>query len=328
MLHCSCGFSCGVKAALERHLAKFAGTESETEHRPDDGESLPVPALPSRIFRSVPVLGRNSAAHDLNSDEQGEASPVSPLETGSPFCHMCRTLPLPSADDWKVRLLLVRHAQSANKARQPGQAAEADPGLTDLGFCQAEALAERLSKDLRLVKPPYLTIVSSPMRRCLYTIQPTIRLVKPQHVLCHGGGFEFGCAGKGHPGSSQADICENFKEFLPVGFNSDGFWDYQGHGDKENEEECRARGIRLAEWLLATAQARSGPQGHTLVLVTHQTINDLLCSILLDRSPFAWKYGHVRYRLQNAGITEVFVTASGEGTFGVRNDGAHLLTLR
>ncbi|CAE7789867.1 unnamed protein product [Symbiodinium sp. CCMP2456] len=324
--HCQCGYTCGIKAALDRHLAKFAGTEFEREH----GPSLPVPSLPARGVRSAPLLefGKDFYESSLCDD----LSPIT--QKGSPSDCMGRTSTMvtmkPAMADSMVRLLLVRHAQSANKAREPGCPAEADPGLTELGFRQAAALAERLEKELRSVKLPHLTLVSSPMRRCVYTIRPAIQALQPQaeHALCHGGSYEFGCAGKVHPGSSLHEFLQEFPEFSPVGFSPDGFWDYQGCNDKETEPECRARVMRLVSWLMEIARSRGGPRGHTIVLVTHQTINDLLCSILLDGSAAVWKYGQIRYRLQNAGITEVFVAGTGEARLGVRNDGAHLLSIK
>mmetsp|Transcript_61491 Transcript_61491/g.143965 ORF Transcript_61491/g.143965 Transcript_61491/m.143965 type:complete len:349 (-) Transcript_61491:22-1068(-) len=343
MLHCQCGYTCGIKAALDRHLAKFVGTEFEHEH----GPSLPVPSLPARGVRSAPLLEFGKDFYESSLCD--ELSPNT--QKGIPSDCMGRTSTMvtstkPAMADSMVRLLLVRHAQSANKAREPGCPAEADPGgicrtftdgilarcrgLTELGFRQAAALAERLQKELRSVKLPHLTLVSSPMRRCIYTIQPAIQALQPQaeHTLCHGGSYEFGCAGKVHPGSSLHELLQEFPEFSPVGFSADGFWDYQGCNDKETEPECRARVMRLVTWLMAIARTRGGPKGHTIVLVTHQTINDLLCSILLDGTAAVWKYGQVRYRLQNAGITEVFVAGTGEARLGVRNDGAHLLSIK
>lgn len=327
MLHCQCGYTCGIKAALDRHLAKFVGTEFEHEH----GPSLPVPSLPARGVRSAPLLEFGKDFYESSLCD--ELSPNT--QKGIPSDCMGRTSTMvtstkPAMADSMVRLLLVRHAQSANKAREPGCPAEADPGLTELGFRQAAALAERLQKELRSVKLPHLTLVSSPMRRCIYTIQPAIQALQPQaeHTLCHGGSYEFGCAGKVHPGSSLHELLQEFPEFSPIGFSADGFWDYQGCNDKETEPECRARVMRLVTWLMAIARTRGGPKGHTIVLVTHQTINDLLCSILLDGTAAVWKYGQVRYRLQNAGITEVFVAGTGEARLGVRNDGAHLLSIK
>ena len=111
-----------------------------------------------------------------------------------------------------VRVLFVRHAQSANKG-----AAEAsrDPGLTKLGEMQAQALGERLSAEL---KDTSVHILSSPMRRCILTIQPLIKarsIVKndreySQALYLHGGLYEYRATGEGFSGSSAESLVEEF----------------------------------------------------------------------------------------------------------------------
>merc|ERR1711933_640605 len=100
-----------------------------------------------------------------------------------------------------------------------------------------------------------LLVVSSPMRRCLQTMVPAIRRLglDSDHCLCHGGAFEFGCAGLDYMGSTPGDITYEFPQFRPVGVGAGGAWDYQGCNAKEIEEESRARGARLAEWLRVDA---------------------------------------------------------------------------
>ncbi|CAJ1417072.1 unnamed protein product [Effrenium voratum] len=146
-----------AKAALDRHLAKFAGTESEAEH----GHSLPLPALPPRGVKSAPNLAR-SLDIDEDGAETDELQPTKPAK--QPVPTPPRTCRESSGRQAMVRLLLVRHAQSANKCRLPGQVAEADPGLTDYGLQQANALGHRLAKDFRSTKVSRVIFVSSPMR--------------------------------------------------------------------------------------------------------------------------------------------------------------------
>ncbi|CAE7805814.1 unnamed protein product [Symbiodinium sp. CCMP2592] len=465
MLHCQCGYTCGIKAALDRHLAKFAGTEFEHEH----GPSLPAPSLPARGVRSAPLLefgkdfyestspkgkhetavqpvsapgsslevelavrwrllalgrghkdiragkdvpadavgGRDAPKESAASNPSGraEAKATRSSDSGGPcrdqgFIDSGPVKALPFSNllmfalaevakaaaargqtqamqrcpkTVSCRRLHCEEAEVASKKRRVDEKLDGDvltqrspdkqfrfhaiplqlgeematevlnpmsnsadssltyayvgldgralngisglstpaeeDGLTELGFRQAAALAERLQKELRSVKLPHLTLVSRSQRRCVYTMQPAIQALQPQaeHTLCHGGSYEFGCAGKVHPGSSLHELLQEFPELSPVGFSADGFWDYQGCNDKETEPECRARVMRLVSWLMTIARTRGGPKGHTIVLVTHQTINDLLCSILLDGTAAVWKYGQIRYRLQNAGITEAGV---------------------
>lgn len=64
----------------------------------------------------------------------------------------------------------------------------------------------------------------------------------------------------------------------------------------------------------------------TLIFMSHQTIADLLCTILIDGSCEKWQYGEVKHRLGNAALTEVFVEANGCVDFGTKNDGGHLIS--
>jgi len=231
-----------------------------------------------------------------------------------------------------VRLLLIRHAQSANKEKRFGDRADKDPGLTDLGFEQAELLGERLERSCR---PGSLLVVSSPMRRCLLTIQPAVyRLeLKPDVCVCHGGCYEYGCAGTGFPGTSWEEIAAEYPEFSPLGFTSDGFWDYRGCNEKESDSDCRDRAQRIASWLVSEAvpmlRLRSVGRGlHTIILVTHQTLADVLCQLLVNGTADGWVYGEIRFRLGNTGISEFFLHPDGHVQIGHQNDLTHVRTLR
>lgn len=336
MLYCKCGYSCGIPAALERHLAKFASTAEAKEHA-----AIKQSLLPCRRMLSSPDLG-NLLDDDLPSSERprrvSEAQTTKHVHTSTSPSFMLGEQggAFSGLGSSAARVILVRHGQSANKRRDPGSPAAADPDLTDLGFEQAEAVAERLYKDFRSLDPSQVTFASSPMRRCLYTIQPTVRRLRPptQRTLCYGGGYEFGCGGLSKPGSSPEEIARDFPEFTAVGFNSRNNWDYRGDSAKETEEECQARGLRIVHWLLEVAaegkkghSASAVPKPHTVVLSTHQTIHDLLCTILLKGSPTKWRYGELNYKLRNAGITELLIDDSGRCIMGAQNDGTHLLHL-
>eukprot|EP00933_Yihiella_yeosuensis_P010808 TRINITY_DN11764_c0_g1_i1.p1 TRINITY_DN11764_c0_g1~~TRINITY_DN11764_c0_g1_i1.p1 ORF type:complete len:361 (+),score=52.99 TRINITY_DN11764_c0_g1_i1:91-1173(+) len=340
MLYCSCGFSCGVKAALDRHIAKFSKTDEAEMHCPAVGPP-PLPARGTQSEPAIRITGLRSSDLKVKDFDDEDQSPVAFTRTQplKDFCKdVARTPSLGSGT--AVRIVFIRHAQSANKCRAPGQAASPDPGLTDLGHRQAEELGKRLENDFSSVDSRSVTFVSSPMRRCLFTIQPGIQRLQPppEHVLVYGGGYEFSCAGTQNAGTPIQEIARDFPEFSPSGFNQNGTWDYRGDNPKETEAECRGRGVRIVNWLIEKAAAaakrhmNSGQEGgglaHTMVMCGHQTINDLLCTILIDGSDSKWNYGDVRYRLQNAGITEVFLAPDGRCRFGATNDGAHLLKLK
>jgi len=229
----------------------------------------------------------------------------------------------------QMRLLLVRHAQSANKRRNSGEEASKDPGLSDLGLQQAEQLGHRLLDFLaerRVDRRSGLLVVSSPMLRCLLTIQPTVARLKlaPGRCICHGACFEYGCAGTEFSGSTEEDILTRFPDFQPVGFGAQGRWDYRGNSKKEEDSEFLVRGARIVKWLREEgltrlrASSAEGPMP-TLILTTHQTLGDLLCHLLVEGTADRWEYGSLRYRMQNAGTTEIFLHAGGAATFGQRH---------
>jgi len=227
-----------------------------------------------------------------------------------------------------LRVLLTRHAQSANKTRAESEAASSDPGLSEQGSQQAALLGDALSTELRHCVPGGLIVVSSPMRRCMLTVLPAIRLLDlPQEdCICHGAAFEFGCAGKACPGSTPEEVQAQLP-FRCEGFGPFG-WDYQGGSAKETEPEARLRIERLVHWLAAeavpTLQRRQGAADRTLLICMHQTILDLLVQYLVDGTGERWRYGEIRYKLQNAGITELSIGPDGAIHIVRKNDGRHL----
>lgn len=232
------------------------------------------------------------------------------------------------------RLILVRHGQSANRKRAPGEPASKNPGLTEHGHRQAQALGDKLFQVSKYWGEPPL-VVASPMRRCLLTILPAVQVhAWPlDSCLCHGGAFEFGCAGLDHTGSSHRDVSAEFPEFQPVEFNQDGYWDYRGESAKESEPEFAARAERLLQWLLtdgvAALRARRQASGAdskvpTLILCIHQTLGDFLAHLLLEGSAERWVYASARYKMDNAAFSELLVYADGRAKMQVMNSSSHL----
>lgn len=231
--------------------------------------------------------------------------------------------------DAAVRFILVRHGKSANKTRVAGEAASSDPELAEQGYEQAEALGKRLAANLKHMQQGDLIIASSPMRRCILTIRPAVyRLnLAPGDCICHGGCYEFGCAGLDNRGTSVAEIAVNFPEFIPVCFSADGGWDYVGSNAKENEEDARGRGVRIVNWIwemASTLSKRPSRRTKVLVLAAHQTISDLICQLLVEGTADNWSYGQMKYRLQNTAMTEIILQGNGEAILAKSNDYAHL----
>lgn len=414
MLYCACGYSCGIRAALDRHLSQFAGDDM---HREGTGGYATKPVLLPVLCRTnTSSVSANSKASDAwrvdeafspcksrlsfrsPSSTSIGSSPVSNFVSPSsayastpsatPFGAAMRSpksssslttagraslmttpsaasassnLPASASGFYQpvrlqpdfIRILFVRHAQSANRGRAQGERASGDPDLTDLGYDQADALGKRLGQEYRegsRNRTAGVMVVSSPMRRCLLTIQPAVRELKiaKQLCLCHGGFYEFGCAGKKKVGTNVEEIDREFQEFETQGFTSDGWWDYQGTEPKETPAECKARGQRIVDWLKTEGislvkqaaskasvahvaspvrrnEKASGPVVPTLVFCTHQTLADLLCQLLLRGSADKWEYGEIKHKLSNAALTEILLYSDGRAEPGLQNSDVHLL---
>lgn len=172
------------------------------------------------------------------------------------------------------------------------------------------------------------------MRRCLLTILPAVKKLSlsKDFCFCHGACYEFGCFGADMQSSKPDDIEYHFPQFQPTGFSEKGQWDYRGANAKETQSECKERCVAIATWLVEEAcsivRERSQLQGEgmpTIIFMSHQTITDLLCRILVDGSCKDWEYGCLNHRLGNAAFTEVFIEADGSARFGTKSSDQHLL---
>ena len=94
-------------------------------------------------------------------------------------------------------ILLVRHAQSANNAL-PVHLRVCDPGLTPLGYQQAEATARALTDY------PIRTLYCSPFLRSLETTQAVANGTGKNPVI-HGDLFEQGGCYSGHVAGSERE---------------------------------------------------------------------------------------------------------------------------
>lgn len=142
-------------------------------------------------------------------------------------------------------LFLIRHAQSANNAKPESQRVE-DPGLTEIGDRQAEALARWLP-ELGLTR-----LITSPFRRTLLTTRPAAQstgLVPSVRVDLHeqGGCYRGYIPGQieGRPGMNRAEIEEEFAGWQfddPIG--ADGWWRSRPH---ESWQDANQRATRLLQ---------------------------------------------------------------------------------
>ena len=166
---------------------------------------------------------------------------------------------------------LVRHAQSFNTHRAPGEPSPANPRLTPIGVQQAERLAERLAQ-LQIDR-----LVASPMLRAVETADHTAAATgKPVEVLSncyeHRPGEGYQCWG-------ALRLLEQYpKLVVPEDLHPEE-WTYGG----EPLEAAVERAGTFAEWL--REQPKAG-DGH-LVVVTHGTITRLMLERLLNLAPRA-----------------------------------------
>jgi len=150
---------------------------------------------------------------------------------------------------------------------------DADPGLSRRGEEQAEHLGEYLSKVLEKEGSSPTYVITSPMRRTIKTVIPTIRKIINQtdnvhdddrvrcKILVHAQYFEVeGCHVKNipEPGMNQKEITEFIyeervkKENVTMNFvgfqNEESGWYCHGKG-VENRAEAENRSTQFYMWL-------------------------------------------------------------------------------
>jgi broad specificity phosphatase PhoE/GNAT superfamily N-acetyltransferase len=180
------------------------------------------------------------------------------------------------------RLLLVRHAQSANnvgsdEARErflgdperilaeSERTRVPDPELSAAGFEQAELLANALAPMLRGDRT---LLVSSPMRRALLTAAPLAARagLERERFLCQGDLFEVGgCyyADTAHPSTTATQLEAEFPVRC-VGVGAEGW--YAGRSGPESSDEARERIDRVIAWI---EHALAGDEHDTIVVLGH-----------------------------------------------------------
>lgn len=144
-----------------------------------------------------------------------------------------------------MKLYLIRHAQSQNNALPEEERVE-DPGLTELGHQQAEALGKWIPS-LNLTR-----LITSPFRRTLLTTEPirqATSLIPEVRTDLHeqGGcyaGHDFSIK-VGRPGMTRQEIEEAFSGYrVADNIDGKGWWQSKPF---ESWEVARFRAARLLE---------------------------------------------------------------------------------
>ena len=238
---------------------------------------------------------------------------------------------------WRpTRVLFVRHGKQVSSGDRRTERDRWDPPLSAEGQHQAELLAGHLAKTQ--FSGCGLCVVSSPMRRALMTAAPCAAALGTR-ILCHGGLYEYGCAGSSQPGSTPSELLAEFPGLLLdfAGFSATGHWDYQGSEAKESEPEARARAARFVQWLHELSQP-----GAVVIVYAHQTYLDLVLRVLLEPAPSdgggagggaaKWRYGSTIHKFRHTAVAELQFQAStgaadetgGEWQLVRGNDAQHL----
>ncbi len=202
-----------------------------------------------------------------------------------------------------MQLYLIRHAQSTNNAVTDPKDRTFDPSLTEIGFRQAEIVADHLAH----ATPPEGRIFSaysknghapaygfgitklycSPMRRTLQTVQPISAALglAPEvwiDIHEHGGVYldypdERGIVG--FPGMTRAEIAAQFGHYvLPEAITDLGWWNPTN--GMESIEASMERAGRVAASLHAQAASQE-----RIAIVTHGTFAHYLIYAIFDQKP-------------------------------------------
>jgi 2,3-bisphosphoglycerate-dependent phosphoglycerate mutase len=191
-----------------------------------------------------------------------------------------------------MQLYIIRHAQSTNNALLDQRYRVSDPPLTELGYRQAELLAEHLANGIQ--RTASLTIGAttgsygitrlycSPMRRSLQTALPVGQALglRPEvwiDIHEYGGiwldhGDERGIVG--YPGITRGDLEAEFPGYaIPKELTERGWWS----GAQEEAEEFVARVNKVTSILYSWAD-----RDERIAIITHGAFLDGLFSSLLE----------------------------------------------
>ena len=200
-----------------------------------------------------------------------------------------------------MKLLLIRHAQSGNNLlwEQTGSNRDRspDPGITDLGRRQADAVAQALAAPSgRYPRPTHL--YTSLMLRAVQTAAPIAEAldlplrVEPdiyedhgpvEHDRSHPGAdveegtdLPYGERWMPHPGAGRADLAAlSPRLVLPDHAGPEGWWT----GPVETLDGVRVRAAGVAAWVRETF---ADDPDAVPALVTHGTFIHHLTAALLD----------------------------------------------
>lgn len=242
---------------------------------------------------------------------------------------------------------IIRHAQSQNNvvATMAKNHAEfvanyvTDPSITELGFQQADLVAEHLKSETdidRMADTPESKLWSgynvnhlycSPMLRTMQTALPISQALGIQPELWvdiheNNGLYGYNSADpddvSGYPGLNRSQMMEKFPGYKLVDqVTEEGWW----FGGKEEFALCMGRALRVSDKLRYwAAQQHKEGRPETIALVSHGTFIDCLLKALTYRLPDT----SVHYRNYNTAINRVDFHENGSVTLQYINRTQHL----
>lgn len=237
-----------------------------------------------------------------------------------------------------MKLYIIRHAQSVNNALANQQDRHFDPLLTELGYDQANLLAEHLATG---IDPEYVVGVSeedtaadtrqrykithlycSPMHRAMLTAKPVAEALDLQANVWidlheHGGIFldHGGDRGVvGYPGRTRSEILAEFPDYvLPDEITEEGWWDPTK--GMEDWPSCHGRAIKVYKALRERAASQD-----TVAIVSHAGFTDALIKAVTNQLPSP----NMFYHQYNTSITRIDFRPDGGADIRYINRFGHL----
>jgi len=206
-----------------------------------------------------------------------------------------------------MHVYLIRHAQSENNALTPENIhrRKVDPGLTELGYRQREALAEFLANETEFADQSFAidNLYTSAMFRSLLTTEPVSAALnlRPRVWLDlhEKGGMFLRQNGRvsGFGGLSRSAITRQFPGYRLPDAVTDAGW-YDAALAYEPEAHSAFRAIKVADELLKRSRS-----DEVIAMVSHAGFLDILLKAIFGQLPsraYAMRYYH-----NNTAITRV-----------------------
>jgi broad specificity phosphatase PhoE len=240
-----------------------------------------------------------------------------------------------------MEVYIIRHGQSTNNALMDDEHLRVkDPPLTEIGWQQAEAVAEYLANGhnrdelvrFRVGTPErqqrysfgITHLYCSAMHRALQTAKPIGEKLGLQpnvwlDIHEHGGIYlsENGVT-KGYGGLTRSQILAEFPDYLLPDEITEAGW-YDAKRGEETLAACYGRAILVANTLRERAWLDQHKHDR-IALVTHGTFIDALIKALFNNLP-SDDYYHNHY---NTAITRILLQTTGESRVRYVNRIDHL----